>query len=744
MQIKRQRLLCLSLALFGAFLRVDVAGAGNTWTIQSTPNPVHPAGSLSGVSCSSATACTAVGSYRYGIHTFTLIERWNGNTWAIQSSANPTGPQDAHLDAVSCPLVTSCTAVGSYEGGGTLAESWNGTSWTVQPTQDVSGFSDTLDAVSCASPLDCEAVGYYIDNSGFDDVLVTLVEHWDGSSWSIQSPADVGVLYGVSCASASACTAVGGDSNAPLVERWNGSAWATQPAPKPTGAGFTDFSGVACASATTCTAVGKYRDTAGSGHDHVFAERWNGTAWALQAVVQPSGAAASGFSGVSCASASDCTAVGCQSLDSCVTVKSTTLAEHWNGTKWAIQTTQNPAGTRLQLSGVSCPSAPSTSACHAVAGFANQYGADVTLGERWDGSAWTVESTPNRSVATDAFAAVACPTTSACTAVGVNGEGLLATRTLAEAWDGTNWTIQAIPNPGGALENFLFGVACSSATACTAVGAYAANIGNGELTLAERWNGSRWAVQTTPNPAGGHIVTLEAVSCPLTYACVAVGQSSDGNKTLTLIERWNGSSWTIQQSPSPAPDNFLNAVSCATSTSCAAVGYDYQGSTGSYLPLVEHWNGSQWSIQSAPNPSSAFRTVLASVACPSATVCTAVGNYSNHNGDSVPLAERLSGGHWTIQATPAPMGATSSYLTSVSCPSATACTAIGGYQDSSGQTKILTERWNGTSWTLQSTVNPASGTVSLSSMACPSTSQCAAVGAKFDSYANATTLAERE
>jgi hypothetical protein len=105
----------------------------------------------------------------------------------------------------------------------------------------------------------------------------------------------------------------------------------------------------------------------------------------------------------------------------------------------------------------------------------------VTLAERWDGTSWTVQATPNPTGASEStLARVSCGSASACTAV---GSSFTNSATLAEAWDGTSWTIQATPNPPGAFAQ-LNGVWCDAASACTAVGAYARKGGAG-LTLAE-------------------------------------------------------------------------------------------------------------------------------------------------------------------------------------------------------------------------------------------------------------------
>ena len=127
---------------------------------------------------------------------------------------------------------------------------------------------------------------------------------------------------------------------------------------------------------------------------------------------------------------------------------------------------------------MSCSAA---SACTAVGFYRGSSGAVVTLAERWDGTSWTVQTTPNPTGSSEStLARVSCGSASACTAV---GSSFTNSATLAEAWDGTSWTIQATPNPPGAFAQ-LNGVWCDAASACTAVGAYARKGGAG-LTLAE-------------------------------------------------------------------------------------------------------------------------------------------------------------------------------------------------------------------------------------------------------------------
>ena len=299
-------------------------------------------------------------------------------------------------------------------------------------------------------------------------------------------------LDAVSCTEPNACTAVGesGPVNAAVLvaERWNGTKWAIQPVPSPSPPGSTtvELEGVSCTSATACTAVGNSEST-------LLAVKWNGTKWAIQPTPpNPPGSIAVELEGVSCTSPTACTAVG--SLYNGATTQS--LAERWNGTKWTTQPTPMPVGaTSSSLSGVSCTSPTS---CTADGTSYLPSGFEYPLAERWNGTKWTIQSTPNPSGSTQTnLVAISCTSPNACSAVGNTSHGYGAgPAPLAERWNGAKWTMQSTPNPTGSTLTLLLGVSCTSSNACTAVGHFY----NGIITsLAERWNGTKWAIQPTPN-----------------------------------------------------------------------------------------------------------------------------------------------------------------------------------------------------------------------------------------------------
>ena len=396
-----------------------------------------------------------------------------------------------------------------------------------------------------------------------------------------------------------------------LAQRWDGTRWHQQPTPNPTGAISMALSAVACTSSSACISVG----SPPIDNTFILAERWNGTRWRIQPTPSPVGRApTNSLAGIACTSAAACVAVG-QFTDEIGT--GLNLVERWDGTAWRLDSMPNPPvqqGTYLgsSLTGAGCASA---SACTAVGGYTNQSGTGVTLAERWDGTAWRIQPTPNPAGTQGAgLSAVSCPSPSDCIAVGSYETAGFTPATLAERWDGTSWHIQTTPTPtqfGGDLS----AISCTSASACTAVGTA------GPSALAERWDGTTWKIQPTPNMAG---VSLYGVACPSRTACLAVGDDND----FAVADHWNGTTWLRQSVPRPAGarGSALNAVSCYSRTACSAVGYYNSGITGNAVTLAERWDGTTWGVQPTPNPAQAQFPILSGVARPSPSVAIAVGN----------------------------------------------------------------------------------------------------------------------
>src|SRR5262249_49806910 len=138
-----------------------------------------------------------------------------------------------------------------------------------------------------------------------------------------------------------------------------------------------------------------------------------------------------------------------------------------------------------------------------------------------------------------------------------------------------------------------------------------------QLPIAERWNGRRWLIQSTPGAP-----RFRAVSCPSRTACTAIGVT-DG------AEAWNGKSWVRQRVPGGGDP--LVAVSCSSRPAWRAVGYVSGGWPGfGETPLAYRWNGRRWARQATPglvDPEGFSTGRLLAVSCSSRVACVAVGDY---------------------------------------------------------------------------------------------------------------------
>jgi hypothetical protein len=261
-----------------------------------------------------------------------------------------------------------------------------------------------------------------------------------------------------------------------------------------------------------------------------------------------------------------------------------------------------------------------------------------------------------------------------------------------EHWNGHTLSIMTSPKPTGSTMTFLNGVTCPTTTSCFAVGSY--DLPGAQKALVEHWNGSHWSIMPSPNPIGpiGTATNLDGVSCPSPHSCFAVGRFSFAFATSSLVEHWNGSYWSIMTRPNPTGSTFtsLAGVSCPSTTSCFAVG-SYGGNGPAPKSLLERWNGSTWGVMNSPNSPS--YVTLHGVSCPNTTNCYAVGYYDNNNFPVVKsLVEHwVHGSPWSTMTSSNP--STDTELVGVSCPSTTSCFAVGHYYTASA-TFSLVERYS--------------------------------------------------
>jgi hypothetical protein len=355
-------LLVAGLGLAGA-ARADAVG----WRLVGSSGD----GALKGVSCTSPSACTAVGWEGTGPGGRVLSERWNGVEWLVQPIAAPTGGQSLWTD-VSCGSPRFCVAIGmvvyspNFSGFfRSIRGIWNGSRWSIQllpkHTTDI--------AVSCASRRFCVMTG-------------TPTEQWNGSRWSAMPTAGhvADLLGAISCTSAKSCLAIAGTTS----ERWNGKTWSVMGQLKDDVGpqGIAGFSAVSCASRRLCVAVGS-QSVGGDANSTPLVDRWDGARWLVQPVAAPYGV---GVAGVGCTALLKCTIVGENTPYVVGPPVSSTFAEGWNGTSWSVEPTPNPQvgqpsafGQPDTLTEVSCVA----STCIAVGFASNASGQAQTLIEQY-------------------------------------------------------------------------------------------------------------------------------------------------------------------------------------------------------------------------------------------------------------------------------------------------------------------------------------------------------------------------
>ena len=317
----------------------------------------------------------------------------------------------------------------------------------------------------------------------------------------------------------------------------------------------------------------------------------------------------SDLTGISCIAADDCTAVGSVPLD--YGGLWSPIAEHWNGTTWSGVAMPSGTGTQAlgnQLFGVSCTS---TSFCVAVGVVIDQ----------WDGTTWSAgPALPPQNF----LNAVSCTSSSMCMAVGRQPLGPSDVQgTLVQQWNGATWSVVPSPNQGVGLNNALTGVSCISSEFCVAVGA--ASNGTVDQTLVEEWNGATWSIVSSPNTASDQNNDLYGVSCSSATDCAAVGGAPNGLAEQTLIVQWDGAAWSIVPSPNTGPtlDNELGGVSCVSASSCQATGTATDAEGKNAMSLFEAWDGTSWSLA----PVQAAGVAGDGISCLSSTQCFAVGWY---------------------------------------------------------------------------------------------------------------------
>lgn len=516
----------------------------------------------------------------------------------------------------------------------------------------------TPSAVSCPTPQFCVEIP--------SDGVTPMTSTDGGHTWTQQAPiANVSVLAGVSCSSASSCVIVGTliaqstESGVVVRSTDGGLSWSEETMPSDP----FELTVVNCVS-TLCVAFGAPQYSVDAPFSIAEVSTDSGLTWTLENV--PSDV--SGETGASCSSALVCTAIGVSTADVPLVLNTSD-----GGATWTDQTpTEAGGGSNYALLDLSC--VPGGTQCSAVgangsdtSGYA-MYSAD-------SGVTWSTSSFSPVGYTPSPISTASCPATNFCYALVTGTSGLVSTD------GGATWTYGYMESATSATTS----ISCADAKHCVVIGRQ--NVGGYQngisamVAIVTADAGGSWTVYLTLST----LDQLNAIACTTATVCIAVG----GNQDYTgAIERSSDGGQTWADVLSAPGVEYFSSVSCSSGTNCVAVGSVYGGLFGNSDAIATSSDGgASWSLLS--NPPNAYG--LNSVSCDAAAVCVALG--SDYASSGYILYSADGGSTWSSTSPPANI----QVLNAVSCPTGGTCVAVG--QDTSGNGIALYSSDGGQTWT---------------------------------------------
>jgi hypothetical protein len=376
---------------------------------------------INDVACPGVNSCVAVGYYTAGDGSTTtndgLIETLSNGIWTPAKApldvAGSSTVDFVNLAGVSCSSPTACVAVGSYFNRQNvelpLAETLSGTTWSTGvpalPGNADQGKSAFLSEVACPAQGTCVAAGWYTDQNGDAQGLIDTLS--DGRWTATQAPLPAGAaarslssttiptgLFVVRCAAVGYCVAAGDyiDKNGAtqgLIDTLSGGTWTATRAPLPGDASAANpaayMFAVTCQGVGTCLATGHYNS--GSGQSRDLIESLSGGTWTPVAAPLPANASATQHWSVT--QVTGLTAVACQAAGTCVAEGSYIagdggmdgVIDTLSGGTWTAATAALPSGAAVakQYAFFGSAACPASGTCVAVGGYKTTNGATMGL-----------------------------------------------------------------------------------------------------------------------------------------------------------------------------------------------------------------------------------------------------------------------------------------------------------------------------------------------------------------------------
>ncbi len=278
------------------------------------------------------------------------------------------------------------------------------------------------------------------------------------------------------------------------------------------------------------------------------------------------------------------------------------LILHWDGANWQSQTIPGLMANRsYSLSGVYVISANDLWVIGSTMSTAQPNGyniiAERTFAAHWDGSNWQTVGTPNPGTFGNFLTDITAISADNIWAIGYYEDANLNTHPMIMRWDGKSWELEQVALPGDS-KGMLFNIATVAPDQIWAVGKHQRNNSNNEEyePLVLQRVGTQWNVMPVPPlPSSGKgqsaLRYISAISANAPDNIWIVGVSSD-NQSVTM--RWDGSGWQVI--PVPLDKfTFLDKVVVLAKNDAWAVGSSRRGPG-----VVLRWDGNGWSAMDHP------------------------------------------------------------------------------------------------------------------------------------------------
>jgi hypothetical protein len=330
------------------------------------------------------------------------------------------------------------------------------------------------------------------------------------------------------------------------------------------------------------------------------------------------------------------------------------------------------------------------------------------------------------------FNGVACVSASQCIGVGtaasrVNSGAAVSLNPVSGDLS-TGQSLQLIRSSG-----YLNGVSCPSGSVCLAVGENA----NETRGIAVPLNPDTAMVRSGQEI---HIISgifMSGVACASRKHCLAVGHDSSGSGVVVALSPATGailSGQRVQTIPGTGGVG-LEGVACPLANLCVAVGENSGRSAGVAVPL----NPATGAIRRGQSVQDVtHKGILVDLACPSTTVCLAVGWGASQPSVAVPIDPRT--GALSKGQSDRSISARAAMLTAVSCPSISLCLAVGNDSGDPFVGQAVPIYPTTATIVAGQSIQTLAGTGALNAVVCHSTARCVAAGSRFESAGAVTEI----